>query len=116
MLLAPDGTSTNTRELCCQHVDSALVKAIARAFRWRDTLEKGTHATIVEIAEAEKISETYVGRILRLTLLAPDLIEMILAGRQPAEITLALLMQRFPVEWGSQRIALGSNLLSPHAG
>jgi hypothetical protein len=64
-------------------------KAIARAFRWREMLENGTHATIAEIAAAEKINETYVGRVLRLTLLAPDIVEAILNGRQPAEMALA---------------------------
>jgi hypothetical protein len=68
-----------------------MVKAIARAFRWRDMLENGTHATIAEIAAAEKINETYVGRVLRLTLLVPDIVEAILSGRQPAEMTLAVL-------------------------
>jgi hypothetical protein len=106
IVLGPDGTSTDSSDLSCRHVDGALVKAIARAFRWRDALEKGTHATIVEIADTEKINETYVGRILRLTLLAPDLIEMILAGRQPAGITLVLLMKRIPVEWSQQRSGL----------
>ena len=55
-----------------------MVKAIARAFRWREMLEDGTHATIAEIAVAEKINGTYVGRVLRLTLLAPDIIDAIL--------------------------------------
>jgi hypothetical protein len=52
-------------------VDNALVKAIARAHRWREMLENGAQATIAEIAAAEKINESYVGRVLRLTLLAP---------------------------------------------
>ena len=65
-----------------------MVKAIARAFRWREMLENGTHATIAEIAAAEKINESYVGRVLRLTLLAPDIVEAILGGRQPAELQL----------------------------
>ena len=59
-----------------------MIKAVARAFRWREMLENGTHATIAEIAAAEKINESYVGRVLRLTLLAPDIIEVILRGRQ----------------------------------
>ena len=80
-----------------RHVDNAMVKAIARAFRWRDMLESGEYATIREIAAAEKINESYVGRVLRLTLLAPHIVEAILGGRQPAEITLAGLMQPFPV-------------------
>jgi DNA-binding IscR family transcriptional regulator len=57
-----------------------MVKAIARAFRWRALLEDGTHATISEIAAAEKINESYVGRVLRLTLLAPDTVEAIWTG------------------------------------
>jgi DNA-binding IscR family transcriptional regulator len=62
--------------------------------------ENGTRATIAEIAAAEKINESYVGRVLRLTLLAPDIVDAILGGRQPAEMTLAGLMRRFPVEQG----------------
>ena len=79
-----------------------MVKAIARAFRWRELLENGTYATIAEIAAAEKINESYVGRVLRLTLLAPDIVEAILGGRQPAEITLAVLMKPFAVVWREQ--------------
>jgi hypothetical protein len=60
-------------------------------------LENGTHATIAEIAAAEKINESYVGRVLRLTLLAPDIVDPILGARQPAQMTLAVLMRRFPV-------------------
>jgi len=86
-----------------------MVKAIAPAFRWREMLETGTHVTIAEIAAAEKIIESYVGRILRLTLLAPDIVEAILGGRQPAQMTLAVLMRRFPVLWSAQR----SELLHP---
>lgn len=79
-----------------------MVKAIARAFRWRELLENGTHATIAEIAAAEKINESYVGRVLRLTLLAPNIIEAILSRRQSAGLQLADLLKRFPVEWEAQ--------------
>ena len=75
-----------------------MVKAIARAFRWREMLENGNYATIAEIAAAEKINETYVGRVLRLTLLAPDIVEAILNGRQPAGLQLDLLLGGF--RWG----------------
>jgi hypothetical protein len=85
-----------------RHVDNAMVKAIARAFRWRDMLESGEYATIREIATAEKINETYVGRVLRLTLLAPDIVEAILSGRQPAGWQLDGLMKRFPIGWREQ--------------
>jgi hypothetical protein len=102
LVLAPDGAEVTAAPIA-RHVDNAMVKAIARAFRWRDMLESGEYTTIREIAAAEKINETYVGRVLRLTLLAPGLVEMILCGRQPAEVTLAVLMRPFPVDWREQR-------------
>ena len=102
LVLAPDGTDVTAAPVA-RHIDNAMVKAIARAFRWRDMLESGEYATIREIADAEKINESYVGRVLRLTLLAPDIVEAILNGRQPAEMTLAVLMQPFPVAWREQR-------------
>ena len=105
LVLAPDGTNVPTSPVR-RHVDNAMVKAVARAFRWRDLLENGTHATIAEIATAEKINESYVGRVLRLTLLAPDIVEAILEGRQPAEVTLAGLMRPFAVAWTEQRKTL----------
>lgn len=79
-----------------------MVKAVARAFRWRDMLESGEYATIREIAAAEKINETYVGRVLRLTLLAPRIIEAILDGYQSEKITLEQLMRPFPTCWTEQ--------------
>jgi hypothetical protein len=102
LVLAPDGANATTTPIC-RRVDNAMVKAIARAFRWRKMLEDGTHATIEEIAAVEKINASYVGRVLRLTLLAPDIVEAILNGRQLAETTLAVLMRRFPVVWSAQR-------------
>lgn len=86
------------------HIDSALVKAIARAFRWQRLIETGVHATAREIADAEKVNASYVGRVLRLTLLAPNMIEAILYGRQPPEVTLNDLVKPFPAEWGRQQV------------
>lgn len=107
LVLAPDGTNVTTAAVF-RRIDNAMIKAIARAFRWREMLENGTHATIAEIAAAEKINESYVGRVLRLTLLAPDIVEAILGGRQPAELTLAVLMRPFPVEWKAQESTLSA--------
>ena len=83
-------------------VDVTLVKALARAFRWRRLLEDGSYSTIKELAAAEKINASYLCRVLMLTLLAPDIVEAILDGRQPADMTLALLMQPFGVLWEEQ--------------
>jgi len=106
VVLTPDGTVGDTRKLFCQRVDNAMVKAIARSFRWREMLEKGTYATVVEIAAKEQINESYVSRLLRLTLLAPDIIEAILDGVHPPTMTLATLMQRVPIYWHEQRATI----------
>ena len=100
LVISPDGVATVVA--IRPRVDNTMIKALARAFRWRKMLETGVFATVEEIAAAEKINTSYVGRILRLTLLAPDIVEMILDGRQPAGMTLAVLMRPFAVVWGRQ--------------
>ncbi|MBV6486706.1 MAG: hypothetical protein GHHEDOFH_00641 [Pseudorhodoplanes sp.] len=109
LVLAPSGMNV-TAAPARRHIDDAMVKAIARAFRWREMLENGEYATIREIANAEKINESYVGRVLRLTLLAPDIIEAILGGRQSARLQLDHLLRRFPVEWSEQRQVFGGQV------
>ena len=89
--------------------DNALVKAIARAHRWRRSIENGEYASITELARAEKINESYACRLLRLTLLAPEIVESILNGRQPNQLSLNQLLKPIPVEWGMQVIALSSS-------
>ena len=82
--------------------NTTLVKALARAFRWRRQMETGGYGTINELAAAEKINSSYVSRLLRLTLLAPDIVEAILDGRQLSGMMLPGLMEPFPVEWERQ--------------
>jgi hypothetical protein len=84
------------------HVDSTLVKALGRAFRWKRMLESGAFTTIKELAEHEKLGFFYMTRVLRLCLLAPDIVEAILEGRQPAEMKLADLLEPFPEVWAGQ--------------
>ncbi len=100
-VVAPDGAKGWTAPR--QHVDTTVLKALARAHRWQRMLEAGAFANVSELATAEKINASYLSRVLRLTLLAPEIVEAILDGSQPAEITLALLMKPFPVEWERQR-------------
>jgi hypothetical protein len=100
LVLAPDGKAAPSFS---RRIDNAMVKAIARAFRWQELLENGTYATIAEIADAEKINESYVSRVFRLTLLAPDIIEMVIDGRQPPELDLASLMGPLSPSWPDQR-------------
>jgi hypothetical protein len=82
--------------------DSTLIKALARAFRWKRMLESGEFATTAELAEREGIAPSYMTRVLRLTLLAPDIVQAILDGRQGPELTLARVLEPFPLEWQTQ--------------
>ena len=82
--------------------DSTLVKALARAVRWKRMLESGDFATIAELADRERIAPSYMTRVLRLTLLAPDIVEAILDGKQGPEVTLAQVLEPFPLDWKAQ--------------
>ena len=103
-IVSPEGEMSTTRT----RADPATAKALARAFRWKRMLDDGRYASISEIATAEKIDRGFVGSILRLTLLAPDIVEAILDRRQPEGLGLPRLLQPFPLEWDEQRRALGS--------
>ena len=105
LVVSPDGVPSWAKPRT--RIDNTMVKALARAFRWRKLLETCVCATVEEIAATEKINTSYVSRILRLTLLAPDITEMILDGRQPVDLSMAKLMKPFPVEWEAQRRFLG---------
>ena len=85
-----------------RRTDSTLVKALARAFRWKRMLESGEFATVSELAEREGIAPSYITRVLRLTLLAPDIVEAILDGKQGPEVTLAQGLEPFPLAWQLQ--------------
>ena len=92
----PDGTMQPRR------TDSTLVKALARAFRWKRMLESGEFATIRELAEREGVTPSFLSRILRLTLLAPEIVTAVLDGTHVEDLTLVTAMQHFPVEWAAQ--------------
>jgi hypothetical protein len=85
--------------------DPALVKALARTHRWRRLLEDGRYRSLRELAAAEGVDRSFVGRVLQLMLLAPDIVGAILDGRQPAGMTLPALTKPFPAEWREQRAA-----------
>ena len=104
LMVSPDGTAEPARP----QVDNSLVKALARAHRWKRLLEEGHHTSLTELAQAEGINRSYLCRVLRLTLLAPDLVEAILEGRQPEGLTLKVAMQPMPKVWEKQRAMCGS--------
>lgn len=87
--------------------DPALVKALARAFRYQRMLDQGRYASITEMAAAERLERGYLGSLLRLTLLAPDIVSAILDGSQPEDVRLPRLHEPLPAGWADQRNALG---------
>ena len=95
-MVLPDGAAQARKP------DNTLVKALARAFRWKRMLESGEFASISELAEREGIAFTYMARLMRLSLLSPELVDAVIDGRQPAHITLANLMDPFPADWKEQ--------------
>jgi hypothetical protein len=86
--------------------DPALVKALARAFRYQRLLDEGRYASISEMAEAERIERGYLGTLLRLTLLAPDIVEAILDGLASSGLGLPLLLEPLPLAWLEQRLVI----------
>ena len=87
-----------------RRTDNTLVKALARAFRWKRMLEAGEFASISELAEREGIAFTYMARLMRVSLLAPEIVDAIMEGRQPESVTLANMMDPFPLDWKEQRM------------
>jgi len=100
-IVAPDGSeivpTSNPQP------DGTLVKALARAWRWQRMLDEGVYATVSEIGDVENISKSYVSRILRLALLAPDIIEAVLAGRVKHGMMLEQFERPLPASWEEQR-------------
>ena len=106
LVIAPDGEPWKPPRA---RIDNTMVKAIARAQRWKRLLESGQFSSVADLAAAEKINQSYVCRILRLTLLAPDIVEPILDGMQPTELQMNALLKPFPVEWCKQRTRMTSD-------
>jgi len=108
-ILSPPGTAPWSP---APRVDSALVKAVVRAHRWRQMIESGKYASSAELAKAEKVNDSYLSRILRLTLLSPAITEAILSGRQALGLELSDFLKSVPVEWAEQGVRFGSARLS----
>jgi hypothetical protein len=101
VIIAPDGGDAWAPPK--SRPDETLIRALARAHRWKRMLEAGKCRSTAEIAEAEKIDRSFVSRLLRLTLLAPDIQETILEGRQAKGLQLEELMGAMRGAWEEQR-------------
>ncbi len=90
-------------------IDSTLVNAIARAHAWSRSLLSGTVESMAEIASSHKVSDSYVKKTMPLAFLAPDIVEAIIAGRQPPHLTTQMLIRQIniPLDWHEQRRSLG---------
>ncbi len=116
MIISPDGMVTTAgartpADIAVTRGDPALVKALARAYRWKRMLDDGLYRSVSELAAAAKLDRGYLGRILALTLLAPGIVEAILDGRQPEGMRLPVLMRSFPGEWAKQRAGHAASLI-----
>ena len=103
LVLDGDGGTNSAR------VDPALVKAVVRARRWFKQIESGEAKSFNEIAKAENVTDRYVGRLMPLAFLAPDIVAQILVGTQPVDLTAEALIKRtdLPATWAEQRERLG---------
>ena len=104
VIVLPDGSHGHPQPAAT--IDNTMIKSIARAFRWQRLLENGTYTCLEDIARSEKISASFVSRYHRLVLLAPDIVDAILDGRQPARLTMKDLLDAFSVLWADQRNSL----------
>jgi hypothetical protein len=105
-IVAPDGSEIVPTSK--SQPNGTLIKALARAWRWQRMLDDGVYASVSDIGDAEDISKSYVSKILRLALLAPDIVEAILAGQTDQALVLKQLERPLPVSWEDQRRALSS--------
>jgi hypothetical protein len=89
------------------------MKALTWAHRWKRLLKEGRYGSLAELAKAERIDRSYLGKMLRLTLLAPDIVEAILDGRQPTDIGLPELLGPIPSMWEEQHFTVAESLVAP---
>lgn len=101
VIIAPDGSDAWAPAK--PRPDETLIRALARAHRWKQLFDGGKYRSAGELAEAERVTRSFVNRFLRLTLLAPDIVEAILDGRQPKSMQLEELVPAMPSSWEEQR-------------
>lgn len=100
-IVVPEGTDAWTPPR--PRPSNSLINALAKAHRWHRFIETGHYASAADLSKQEGVNESYVCRVLRLTLLAPDLVQAILDGRQDKTLELKSLLRPFPIDWVAQR-------------
>ena len=108
MIVGPDGkTISEMIDPEADNTDYTFISALGKAFSWQRMLDEGKYQTPTELAEKEKVEVTHMYRVMRLTLLAPDIIEAVLNGKQPRTLTLQNVVRGFPISWQEQRKIFG---------
>ena len=95
---AGEGGASNSKS-----EDNALALAIARAWKWQEDFESGEYSGVEELARAKKVDRSYAGRLLKLTTLAPEIVEALLAGQEHEDLSLRQLRRKIPLSWEEQR-------------
>ena len=115
-VIVPEGLSGARRSK--SRAQEPLVTALARAFHWQELIDGGRYATVTELAGALGVDRSYVGRIMRLALLAPDIVEAVVRGEEPSGLSLERLTKGMRMLWAEQREELGhpSNPYPPSCG
>jgi len=99
-IIVPEGLPGARRSKA--EAQEPLLTALARAFHWQEMIESGWFSGVTELAAALGLDRSYVGRILRLTMLAPAIVEMIVDGREPGGLSLERLVKGMPLVWAEQ--------------
>lgn len=107
LIFLPQDAAMAQLPLSQSRFDETLMNGIAKAWRWQALYERGNYASLDAFAEKHKLNKSYAARIMRLNLLAPDIRQKIMEGRQPKGLKLADLMDAFPPMWEEQRQILG---------
>ena len=107
VVVSPDGQPISATSR--PRVDNTLMRAVVQAFHWKSLMEAGQFATVSELAATEGLNGSYVAHVLRLTLLAPDLVEAVLDGGQPKTMQLQSLVRAVPDFWDDQRLIVRWN-------
>ena len=97
-----DGAAEQAKQRVAAVAERPLVKLLARAFYWKRLFVSGEYASLEELAAAENVDKSYLSKVLRLTLLAPNIVEAILEGLEPPELTIERLILPLPIEWETQ--------------
>jgi len=111
LILSPDGDNPVFEAKPRQ--DNSLLKVLVRAYKWRERYDDGKYKSLDALAEKLDVNKSYLARVMRVNLLAPDIKESILNGTQPRTMTVTDVLKPFPESWQEQRGWFGFSTPQP---